>query len=401
MGSCLNGGVYQSFNSQQQHHAYATPAYGSQHQGQQLTPDSSAYMQPLGCVQLDYGSLGASVGQPPVVSQQQQQPQVAADPAVKCAGDLAKSKAQFVEGLVDTAASIIESIWPHHSYSNKSKLLPLKHFIQEILRRSKTSFSTLQLALLYTIRLRNNLNKSNNNAASSSFCSASACTSSSASPACSSTATATATTSHQQSSEQQSTTPQNPTLCGRRMFLSSLIVATKYLKDRTYSNKAWAKISGLPLSEINDNERVFLQGVNYELFVSASTFGSWSTVLVMRANSLRRNVQQQASVEVATPAAAPSSLYNVQQPTTNNNHVESLDLKFSRPLSSSASAGFAAAGSLPSPRSDSEEDSIHSHASAVQESSRKRSGLKRCSSLETAEVCCEEVRGGGGKRMRI
>ncbi|CAJ0889916.1 13790_t:CDS:2 [Entrophospora sp. SA101] len=30
--------------------------------------------------------------------------------------------------------------------------------------------------------------------------------------------------------------------CGRRMFLASLIVASKYLQDNNYSNNAWSKI---------------------------------------------------------------------------------------------------------------------------------------------------------------
>ncbi|KAI8854522.1 cyclin-domain-containing protein, partial [Chytridium lagenaria] len=135
---------------------------------------------------------------------------------------------------------IIESIWPNHSISSKAALLPLKKFIREILRRSRTSFSTLQLALLYIVRLRSQL-----------------------------TAKASVVTGARP----------HATLCGRRMLLSALIVAAKYLQDRNYSNKAWAKIAGLPLEEINLNEMEFLRIMDYDLYVSQKTYTSWSTML--------------------------------------------------------------------------------------------------------------------------
>lgn len=64
----------------------------------------------------------------------------------------------------------------------------------------------------------------------------------------------------------------SPLLCGRRMFLASLICASKFLQDRNYSNKAWAKISGLGIVEINSNERAFLRLVGYQLFVGSENY---------------------------------------------------------------------------------------------------------------------------------
>ncbi|CAJ0924033.1 3075_t:CDS:2 [Entrophospora sp. SA101] len=43
----------------------------------------------------------------------------------------------------------------------------------------------------------------------------------------------------------------DPATCGRRMFLASLIIASKYLQDKNYSNTAWSKICGLQVEEIN------------------------------------------------------------------------------------------------------------------------------------------------------
>ncbi|KAI9219989.1 hypothetical protein BC828DRAFT_333530, partial [Blastocladiella britannica] len=55
--------------------------------------------------------------------------------------------------------------------------------------------------------------------------------------------------------------------CGRRLFLTSLILASKYLQDKNYSSRAWARISGLSALEINRNERAFARMLDYGFFV--------------------------------------------------------------------------------------------------------------------------------------
>ncbi|KWU46978.1 hypothetical protein RHOSPDRAFT_14383, partial [Rhodotorula sp. JG-1b] len=117
-------------------------------------------------------------------------------------------------------------------------VIPLQNFVKEVLRRSRTSCSTLQLALYY-------LHKSRRGIRDARF-----------------TALVTAQNS--------------PVLCGRRMFLAALISASKYLQDRNYSNRAWAKISGLPVGEINGNERAFLKVVDFKLHLPAEEFQRWT-----------------------------------------------------------------------------------------------------------------------------
>ncbi|KNZ59099.1 hypothetical protein VP01_17g1 [Puccinia sorghi] len=50
------------------------------------------------------------------------------------------------------------------------------------------------------------------------------------------------------------------------------MVASKFLLDRNYSNKAWSKISGLPVEEINDNERLFLRLIDYRIHLDLDGF---------------------------------------------------------------------------------------------------------------------------------
>nr|CAG8512379.1 7360_t:CDS:2 [Entrophospora candida]CAG8572073.1 12038_t:CDS:2 [Entrophospora candida] len=77
--------------------------------------------------------------------------------------------------------------------------------------------------------------------------------------------------------------------CGRRMFLASLIVASKYLQDNNYSNNAWSKISGLSLKEINSIERRFLQLIVYNLYVSEEVFNNWTNLGNQTADNHKRN----------------------------------------------------------------------------------------------------------------
>lgn len=57
-----------------------------------------------------------------------------------------------------------------------------------------------------------------------------------------------------------------------RRFLAALICASKYLQDKNYSNRAWAKISGLAPAELARNERAVLGLLEYRLHLGAEDF---------------------------------------------------------------------------------------------------------------------------------
>ncbi|CAG8732852.1 21012_t:CDS:2 [Dentiscutata erythropus] len=167
-------------------------------------------------------------------------------------------KAAFVENLVDTAGLIMEVIWANFSISPNTKVITLRVFLQETLRRSRTSYSTLQTALFYLFRIKHKI----------AFLSQR------------SELPPTPTSEHPPDVIQNSCQNNDPATCGRRMFLAALIVASKYLQDRNYSNRAWSKISGLSVKEINANEVCFLKLIDYNLFIAEDIFKRWSSLLL-------------------------------------------------------------------------------------------------------------------------
>ncbi|KAM0333439.1 hypothetical protein ACHAQA_002101 [Verticillium albo-atrum] len=159
-------------------------------------------------------------------------------------------KVNFVDTLVDSSTQIVEAIWPlssvvcHNDIGGKA-VLPLRTFIQETLRRSRTSYSTLQVALYYLILIKPHVPK------------------------------------HDFTMEQPDDRHECRALqCGRRMFLAALILASKYLQDRNYSARAWSKISGLATHEINQNELAFIFAVDWELHITDDVFQRWTDIVL-------------------------------------------------------------------------------------------------------------------------
>lgn len=160
-------------------------------------------------------------------------------------------RVSFVDNLVDSATQMVEVIWPLSGVACRTEvsrgrgILPLRTYIEETLRRSRTSYSTLQVALYYLILIKPEIPKSDFTQEQGMDCAAT-----------------------------------RSLMCGRRMFLSALILASKYLQDRNYSAKAWSKMSGLKVSEINTNERTFLSKVSWKLHIPELIFKRWTDVVL-------------------------------------------------------------------------------------------------------------------------
>lgn len=159
-------------------------------------------------------------------------------------------KVTFVDCLVDSATQMVEVIWPTSAPSSRCEtasrgVIPLRTFIQETLRRSRTSYSTLQVALYYLILIKPHVPK------------------------------------HDFTMEQPEDVASLRALqCGRRMFLAALILASKYLQDRNYSARAWSKISSLKVCEINTNEMAFLAAVDWKLHIVDPVWEKWQEIVL-------------------------------------------------------------------------------------------------------------------------
>ncbi|CAD1809384.1 Cyclin, N-terminal domain family protein [Candida parapsilosis] len=144
------------------------------------------------------------------------------------------SKAQFNSILVNCATNLLKILYfkqNHHTCDTKQ----VKQFIIEILKRSKTSIQSLQLACFYIYKLiiTNNANL--------------------------------------------------PIKC-QHLFLGLVIIASKFNQDYNYSFKSWCKIIGLNeepkhIKHLREVEIQVLSLLNYELGLMGEKYENWCNVL--------------------------------------------------------------------------------------------------------------------------
>ena len=133
--------------------------------------------------------------------------------------------------------------------SGKPGVAPLQGFVQELIRRSRTSGTVLQTALCYIEAVRRKLPEI----------------------ASAPVAPVKESTLGESSQDNGLAPPEplvpSPLLCPRRTFLASLILASKFLQDRCYSNRAWAKLSGLSPREVGRCEKALGDALEWRLWV--------------------------------------------------------------------------------------------------------------------------------------
>jgi len=72
----------------------------------------------------------------------------------------------------------------------------------------------------------------------------------------------------------------NPGVSGKRgsefrLLTIALMLGNKFLDDNTYTNKTWAEVSGISVTEIHIMEVEFLSNMRYDLYVSAEEWNEW------------------------------------------------------------------------------------------------------------------------------
>ncbi|KAI9711731.1 MAG: hypothetical protein M1820_001875 [Bogoriella megaspora] len=76
----------------------------------------------------------------------------------------------------------------------------------------------------------------------------------------------------------------NPTVKGKpgseyRLLTVALMLGNKFLDDNTYTNKTWAEVSGISVSEVHVMEVEFLSNMRYSLFTSQTQWKEWHAKL--------------------------------------------------------------------------------------------------------------------------
>ena len=155
--------------------------------------------------------------------------------------------------------------------------IPLADFIQVLLMRSHTSLATLQLALHYTVKawavsigrddiVNEVIEKGMNFNADGLPSSA---------------------------------------LCSRRTFLVCLILANKYLHDKSYSNRAWASITNMPAHQISLIERDMLSLLDFDLYYSKESMHGWQRLFDMSTS------KKEAHKSILPESPLPSPLSDI------------------------------------------------------------------------------------------
>ena len=91
-----------------------------------------------------------------------------------------------------------------------------------------------------------------------------------------------------------------------RLFLTSLIMANKFLDDYTFTNKTWAEVSNISLHEITKMEAQLFLGIDSNASVSLATYDWWCCTLDMLKQ--KRDIDAQwLKWQECSPSTYPSS----------------------------------------------------------------------------------------------
>ncbi|KAK7012388.1 hypothetical protein R3P38DRAFT_2442987, partial [Favolaschia claudopus] len=216
---------------------------------------------------------------------------------------------------------------------NRSNLVPIKGFVHEVLRRSRTSGAVLQTALCYLEPIRPKvpellliMKERSGQGGVAEFDAELRVTPATAAEleleaqlsrlqfavshngedvrntvrVCDNEEIACTAPPSDSNINTESTPLPSPLLCPRRAFLASLILASKFTQDTCYSNRAWAKLSGWPAREIGQCERALGDALNWRLWVG-------KTPLTSQSNSVTTHIPTPAPVATGGPVVRSGS----------------------------------------------------------------------------------------------
>lgn len=188
------------------------------------------------------------------------------------------------EILNDIAVTLLNFIWPTSQENTKN--ITLKRFIKHVMKLSNTTISIFISAIYYLLNLKDNAKFNNllqriqleieNTKQEQGFINDGniherCCNCCGAYISC----------------------YRNDTVvCKCRLFLVSLVLACKYGQDKNYSNRAWSKISGFSVENINYNERFFLNITEYRLYINIESYQNFATLISNHVINMRNQKQK-------------------------------------------------------------------------------------------------------------
>ncbi|KAJ1921935.1 hypothetical protein H4219_000282 [Mycoemilia scoparia] len=100
-----------------------------------------------------------------------------------------------------------------------------------------------------------------------------------------------------------------------RMFTVSLMLASKYLEDNTFTTKTWSEVSEIPAGQLAIMQREFLVVIDHRLSITNTEYENWITQLDLIAFS-NSNSQPNASKQVASRLGCHQAIPYITPPTS-------------------------------------------------------------------------------------
>jgi len=91
-----------------------------------------------------------------------------------------------------------------------------------------------------------------------------------------------------------------------RIYVAALVTATKYLEDNTFTNKAWAEITAIPLPQLNLLEMNFLFRLDFNIHVPEQQYSKWLASLLEFTTKGKATTSSAAASPAASPASTPA-----------------------------------------------------------------------------------------------
>jgi Cyclin len=107
-----------------------------------------------------------------------------------------------------------------------------------------------------------------------------------------------------------------------RLLTIALMLGNKFLDDNTYTNKTWAEVSGISVTEIHIMEVEFLSNMRYELFVSASEWKEWKNTLGRLGFFYEKALKFSSTPAPMTPLSQSFGVKLPSPPSTHHMHTQ-------------------------------------------------------------------------------